>query len=105
MPSPAKKRKLDPDAKNPALPSRGLEYFFSKQKQNGVPTSQPVAQVPPESSDQSLSDEQLARKLQVEWNQESRANAVIPAAQRSPSPKPKGNETTAECAAETPPRS
>ncbi|KAH8888467.1 ATP-dependent DNA ligase [Thozetella sp. PMI_491] len=66
MGSPAKKRKLNADAK--AAPSKGLEYFFAKQKQ-------PVVAPKPESdeaSDAGLTDEELARKLQAEWDAEVR---------------------------------
>ncbi|KAH9904376.1 ATP-dependent DNA ligase [Xylariomycetidae sp. FL2044] len=77
MPSPAKRRKLNGDTKPGGLPSRGLEYFFAKQKGNGAakateessgaeaatdPTVQP--------RDHVMTDEELARKLQDEWNQE-----------------------------------
>ncbi|ENH68349.1 DNA ligase 3 [Fusarium oxysporum f. sp. cubense race 1] len=52
MPSPTKKRKLNNGTKT-STPARGLEYFFSKQKQNDTD-----------------SNEELARKLQAEWDQE-----------------------------------
>ncbi|EMT68599.1 DNA ligase 3 [Fusarium odoratissimum] len=52
MPSPTKKRKLNNGTKS-STPARGLEYFFSKQKQNDTD-----------------SNEELARKLQAEWDQE-----------------------------------
>lgn len=73
MASPAKKRKLNTDAKQPA---RGLEYFFAKQKQNAAaPKSQESqAQQDDDSSrrskEQELTDEELARKLQAEWDQQ-----------------------------------
>ncbi|KAI2616766.1 ATP-dependent DNA ligase [Hypoxylon sp. NC1633] len=77
MPSPAKKRKLNSgSSKSPALPSRGLEYFFSKQKQANGPDTK--VQEDQRNSDSPLSqdenhgmtDEELARKLQAEWNKE-----------------------------------
>ncbi len=64
MVSPAKKRKLNGDAKS--IPSRGLEYFFSKQKQTGNIDDQAAEAKP----DHELTDEELARKLQAEWNQQ-----------------------------------
>lgn len=75
MASPAKKRKLNADSKPP--PARGLEYFFAKQKQKATaprettPTTQEDAK-PTESTskDRELTDEELARKLQAEWDQE-----------------------------------
>ncbi|TLD23942.1 hypothetical protein PspLS_06456 [Pyricularia sp. CBS 133598] len=65
MGSPAKKRKLNGDTKS--TPSRGLEYFFAKQKQK--PPEPPLNEDAATSS-QVLSDEELARKLQEEWNRE-----------------------------------
>ncbi|RGP68264.1 DNA ligase 1, partial [Fusarium sporotrichioides] len=73
MPSPTKKRKLNNGTKSTA-PARGLEYFFSKQKQNGEESSKKPkleenncasSDVPTE-----MTDEELARKLQAEWDQE-----------------------------------
>ena len=76
MSSPAKKRKLNADAKQPAIPSRGLEYFFSKQRQNGSP-KKPASQASVDgfAAPQEMTDEELARKLQAEWDQED----VVPA--------------------------
>ncbi|KAJ3565725.1 hypothetical protein NPX13_g7397 [Xylaria arbuscula] len=76
MASPAKKRKLNGDSKS-SLPSRGLEYFFAKQKgQNGSTSSfrdedKPAEDVVDTAQDQEMTDEELARKLQAEWNQEA----------------------------------
>jgi len=76
MPSPTKKRKLNNDSKD-SLPSRGLEYFFAKQKnQNGASTppdktdgvAKGLANAP--GDEHEMTDEELARKLQAEWNQE-----------------------------------
>ncbi|KAJ4387502.1 hypothetical protein N0V93_008095 [Gnomoniopsis smithogilvyi] len=75
MASPAKKRKLNSDIKSPA---KGLEYFFAKQKQNAAASiskkeddaltvSQDAFVDKPENE---LTDEELARKLQAEWDQE-----------------------------------
>ncbi|KAI1371241.1 ATP-dependent DNA ligase [Hypoxylon crocopeplum] len=78
MPSPAKRRKLNSgNSKSSGLPSRGLEYFFSKQKQsNGSGkkveeekrrSGSPSAQ----DQDHDMTDEELARKLQAEWDKEA----------------------------------
>ena len=76
MASPAKKRKLNGDPKKPSMPSRGIEHFFAKQRQNGSASNAPAmdaslsqAAVP----DHELTDEELARKLQAEWNKEEDA--------------------------------
>lgn len=88
MASPAKKRKLNSDAKLNSTPARGLEYFFAKQRQNNgaSKSSQPTqctvsSDQPkqaeraeqPEQRGQFLTDEELARKLQAEWDAEVRA--------------------------------
>ncbi|KAI1881612.1 hypothetical protein JX265_000438 [Neoarthrinium moseri] len=88
MSSPAKKRKLNKDGKEPSLPSRGLEYFFAKQKKNGDPSN--GATLPGKSTDETpgheLTDEELARKLQAEWDQEAaaeRRNEAAPQVEES----------------------
>lgn len=76
MPSPAKKRKLNGDSQS-SLPSRGLEYFFAKQKgQNASASSSRNENTPSEHvaysvQDHEMTDEELARKLQAEWDQEA----------------------------------
>lgn len=87
MPSPAKKRKLNTNNPKPSgLPSRGLEYFFSKQKQSNSPDDlagngqQPSVAAPAQHHD--MTDEELARKLQAEWDKEAE---VAGRASRSPS--------------------
>ncbi|PHH58841.1 hypothetical protein CDD81_4277 [Ophiocordyceps australis] len=70
MPSPAKKRKLNTASKTPAIQSKGLEYFFSKQKTNASSTTTSGGALPPRSAAAEITDEELARKLQAEWNQE-----------------------------------
>lgn len=99
MASPAKKRKLNKDAKQAPLPSRGLEYFFSKQKQNGsssnaVGSSNPTVSAAP---DGELTDEELARKLQAEWDTEVRnAGKEGDAAASSQEPEPMQKEEEAD---------
>lgn len=81
MSSPAKKRKLNSGVKqSSSVPSRGLEYFFAKQKQNDAfketshltkeSDSKLTHQGP---SEEQLTDEELARKLQAEWDAEAKA--------------------------------
>lgn len=86
MPSPAKKRKLNGGTSTPvAAPKpRGLEYFFSKQRAS----TSTAASALPNSADgrneaatstetASLTDEQLARKLQAEWDKEVRDQSAV----------------------------
>ena len=73
MPSPAKKRKLNNGSKTAAAPTRNLEYFFNKQKQDASSTATPELEEP-KVPDSELTDEELARKLQDEWNQEVAAD-------------------------------
>ncbi|KAI0868169.1 ATP-dependent DNA ligase [Hypoxylon argillaceum] len=76
MPSPAKKRKLNNNS-NSSLPSRGLEYFFAKQRdQNGTASSLNdesgiAGDAAKTVQDHEMTDEELARKLQAEWDQEA----------------------------------
>ncbi|ROW03858.1 hypothetical protein VPNG_07279 [Cytospora leucostoma] len=89
MASPAKKRKLNSDVKQP---SRGLEYFFAKQKRTEASVSpektEDQATTPAEQEE--LTDEQLARKLQAEWDEEEararQANGVDVEADDTPMP-------------------
>ncbi|KAJ9156749.1 DNA ligase [Coniochaeta hoffmannii] len=86
MASPAKKRKLNSSSKQSALPTRGLEYFFAKQQKNG---QSGLAATAAETADgdiengqtgtgnEKLTDEELARKLQAEWDNEARNGQVI----------------------------
>ncbi|KAM3500544.1 hypothetical protein MY10362_006310 [Beauveria mimosiformis] len=70
MSSPAKKRKLNNAVKSEKSQSKGLEYFFTKQKQanNGSTAAPRSSQL--ETNDAALTDEELARKLQAEWDKE-----------------------------------
>ncbi|PFH63021.1 hypothetical protein XA68_10433 [Ophiocordyceps unilateralis] len=86
MSSPLKKRKLNNGNKSAATQPKGLEYFFSKQRQNIA--SEPV---PPENEKASdtftgLTDEELAWKLQAEWDREAAASDVTPTRQSSEHP-------------------
>lgn len=81
MPSPTKKRKLNSDAKS-SLPSRGLEYFFAKQRdRNGTGSAlrnenEAAQDAVHPVHDHEMTDEELARKLQAEWDQEEAGAAV-----------------------------
>jgi DNA ligase-1 len=68
----SKRQKLNNGSKaSPAKP-KGLEYFFNKQNGNATPklTDAPQQPVQSEELDGDLTDEQLARKLQAEWDAE-----------------------------------
>ncbi|KAJ4300671.1 hypothetical protein N0V90_002758 [Kalmusia sp. IMI 367209] len=84
MPSPAKRRKKNDGSSQPV---RSLDYFFSKQKQDATnPPNVPEVEdsgaefMANEIQDTStLTDEELAWKLQAEWNeQDQRASAKAP---------------------------
>lgn len=72
MSSPSKKRKLNNGGKQSGGQPKSLEFFFAKQRQNNADpgtSSNPTigtADVP----STELTDEELARKLQAEWDQE-----------------------------------
>lgn len=70
MSSPAKKRKLNNDGKQNGVQSKGLEFFFAKQRQNDGQTLPSASAGRSNVSSSELTDEELARKLQAEWNQE-----------------------------------
>ncbi|POR39262.1 DNA ligase [Tolypocladium paradoxum] len=70
MPSPAKKRRLNNDNKSAAAQPKRLEYFFSKQRQNDSAAPSSSASEAPSGDATDLTDEELARKLQAEWDQE-----------------------------------
>lgn len=93
MSSPAKKRKLNKDSKQSSQQPRGLEYFFAKQRQDGNASASNVAkgsegQAPVPAQEQQLTDEELARKLQAEWNQEAAAERRQRPATQDPVPLP-----------------
>ncbi|PGH11325.1 hypothetical protein AJ79_04941 [Helicocarpus griseus UAMH5409] len=66
MSSPAKKRKTN-DSKPASQRTRGIESFFTSR--NATPTATPPSQPEPQAS---LTDEELARKLQAEWDEETK---------------------------------
>ncbi|ESZ96771.1 putative DNA ligase I [Sclerotinia borealis F-4128] len=67
MGTPTKRRKLNNDTKSSG--SRNLDFFFGKQKKDDQGLPSQSTRDGPESSE--LTDEQLARQLQEEWNRES----------------------------------
>ncbi|KAL4885138.1 ATP-dependent DNA ligase [Aspergillus karnatakaensis] len=71
MSSPAKKRKRD------AHPTRSIASFFQGQTAKKVEVAEQPSH--PEDTDQNLSDEALARKLQAEWNDEHEAESTASA--------------------------
>lgn len=72
MASPSKRRKLNTGAKAKPSTARNLDYFFSKKKDEtpDLPKSNEDASAIGDEA-LSLTDEQLARKLQDEWDQEA----------------------------------
>lgn len=71
MSSPAKKRKRNGADSSPQQ-MRSIESFFKGQ------ATKKANQLESEATEQALSDEALARKLQAEWDQEENANAPVP---------------------------
>lgn len=70
MSSPAKKRRLNNGGKTAAGQPRGLEYFFSRKRQNdGASAPDSGAETPP-GNPGVLTDEELARKLQAQYDKE-----------------------------------
>ncbi|CAI6338858.1 unnamed protein product [Periconia digitata] len=83
MGSPTKRRKKNDGSSQPV---RNLNYFFAKQRANAKPDAeQPKDETPTtvdglnEGDDSTLTDEQLARKLQAEWDAEDRNAAAASA--------------------------
>ncbi|KAI1074011.1 ATP-dependent DNA ligase [Whalleya microplaca] len=86
-----KKRKLNNGSKSSSLPSKGLEYFFSKQTQNSsaakAQDDAPSSSLAP-AQDHELTDEELARKLQAEWDREPESPAPRQATPQISGPPP-----------------
>lgn len=72
MGTPAKKRKLNSDAKTSPVAPRGLDYFFGRKRQSLPTQALPNSDQNGSTSNnpEELTDEELARKLQAEWDQE-----------------------------------
>ncbi|CAL3971858.1 unnamed protein product [Diplocarpon coronariae] len=88
MAPPTKKRKVNNDSKSSPATSRNLDFFFGKQKEAiEIPKVQNTETTTEEASDPStLTDEQLARKLQAEWDHEEALNRQIPNLQNPTDP-------------------
>ncbi|KHO01025.1 DNA ligase, ATP-dependent [Metarhizium album ARSEF 1941] len=71
MSSPSKKRKLNTGGKQNGGPAKGLEFFFAKQRQSNAGASSADATDVPELASAELTDEEIARKLQAEWDKEA----------------------------------
>jgi DNA ligase-1 len=78
MVSPAKRRKLNGNSEPSPTSTRNLDFFFRKQTQKlSAGTSHDQEQeTQDQSSESELTDEQLARLLQAEWDREAANNGV-----------------------------
>ncbi|KAJ5683742.1 uncharacterized protein N7477_000087 [Penicillium maclennaniae] len=94
MSSPAKKRKRNGES---SQNTRSIESFFKGQ------ATRPNPEHEPDVSDQTLSDEALARKLQAEWDQEEDAQSSLANGDQAASAVSAASETsTAPLALSTP---
>lgn len=75
MGTPTKRRKLNDTSKSSPVAPRNLDYFFGKQKRN-IPPNKDEQKAEGSGNSSELNDEQLARKLQAEWDQEAAASSV-----------------------------
>lgn len=73
MSSPAKRRKLNDSSQSSPSSSRNLDYFFRKQTQKlpARPSNNGEQDIEDSRDKSESTDEQLARKLQAEWDQEA----------------------------------
>ncbi|KAK4890744.1 hypothetical protein LTR27_010563 [Elasticomyces elasticus] len=74
MSTPNKRRKKN-DHQGSSQPVRGLDFFFGKQKEKDIVSDAPgvVEKQEEDGKDGDLTDEQLARKLQDEWDAQDKA--------------------------------
>lgn len=70
MSSPAKKRKIGKDGTQNGVHPKSLEFFFARQRRNNGFSLSNTPNITSGVPSSDLSDEELARKLQAEWNQE-----------------------------------
>ncbi|KFX95546.1 hypothetical protein O988_05754 [Pseudogymnoascus sp. VKM F-3808] len=78
MAPPAKRPKLSNSNKSSPAKQRGLDYFFSKQK--GDSPAKPNGNLQDAQAGDStteLTDEQLARKLQAQWDEEAAGSSAV----------------------------
>ncbi|PSN62669.1 ATP-dependent DNA ligase [Corynespora cassiicola Philippines] len=96
MNSPAKRHKKN-DFKGSDQPVRNLNYFFKKQTEDAAKSTR-EANDKADSDTTALTDEELARKLQEEWNREEDRKQTPPSSSDlyadpgKPKPKPKDEE-------------
>lgn len=76
MVSPSKRRKLNPSSGPSPTPSRTLDFFFRKPTQSIQPSNNGEQDTEGQSDKSDLTDEQLARKLQAEWDQEGSSDSA-----------------------------
>lgn len=69
MSSPAKRRKLNSTNKGP-LPLRNLDFFFGRQNESGSSKQDGAAEDTPANDAPVVTDEEIARKLQAEFDKE-----------------------------------
>ena len=91
MGPPAKKRKLNGSTTTSPSTTRSLDFFFGKQSNNN---GQPASSLDLNKEAKELSDEELARKLQAEWNQE---DSVRTAEDAATTPAGYTNDEREEC--------
>ncbi len=92
MSSPAKRRKLNGPKALPTS-SRNLDFFFGKKKDLPKDSGDSAIPTTEDSGDSDLTDEQLARKLQAEWNNEDDPQGSGLPLQSSPDVDQKSVET------------
>jgi DNA ligase-1 len=83
----SKRRKLNNGDKSSATTFRGLDHYFGKKKAEAPGPASPSKQSPRKESDTNLTDEQLARQLQAEWDKEDARLAGSPT-------KPEGSSSS-----------
>ncbi|OBT64105.1 hypothetical protein VE03_06240 [Pseudogymnoascus sp. 23342-1-I1] len=89
MAPPAKRPKLSNSSKSSPAKQRGLDYFFSKQK-GGSPAKSSQNQQYAQAEDHTteLTDEQLARKLQAQWDEEAAGSSTAAVPQQDDTSSP-----------------
>jgi DNA ligase 1 len=96
MVSPAKRRKRN-DQDSPAKAGRSIDSFFSKTSPNqddGAPKlQQTIVEVMNDAERPDTTDEELARKLQLEWDREYQNNLAVDKAVEQNSSIPKSKES------------
>lgn len=79
MAPPAKRQKLSNNSKSSPAKPRGLDYYFGKQKRDlAVGSSGDQQEALPNDPTTELTDEQLARRLQAQWDEELAGPSSVP---------------------------